>query len=82
MWNIDSNDWRTRDADVIYEYIMEKAVNGGIILCHDIYASTAEAMERVIPGLIEQGFKLVTVSELLGEIVPGLVYYSERNVRN
>jgi hypothetical protein len=45
---------------------------------HDIYASTAEAMERVIPELIEMGYELVTLSELLhdvyGELEPGVVY--------
>jgi peptidoglycan/xylan/chitin deacetylase (PgdA/CDA1 family) len=77
QWSIDPRDWRERDADYIYDYIMERAESGNIILCHDIYESTAEAMERVIPDLIEQGYRLITVSELLGGTVPGRVYYSE-----
>jgi len=80
MWNIDSRDWRHRNADYIYDYIMERAENGAIILCHDIHETTAEAMERIIPELIEQGYKLVTVSELLGETTPGLLYYSEHRI--
>ena len=35
------------------------------MLCHDLYESTATAMDRVIPELIAQGYQLVTVSELL-----------------
>jgi len=77
MWSVDPRDWESRDPDRIYNYIMERAHDGGIIVAHDIHRTTAEAMERVIPSLIERGFKLVTVSELLGETVPGRVYYSE-----
>jgi len=77
-WTIDTVDWRYRCADAIYDEIMRSAEDGGIILMHDIYASTLEAMERAIPRLIEDGYRLVTVSELLrhlyGELEPGKVY--------
>jgi peptidoglycan/xylan/chitin deacetylase (PgdA/CDA1 family) len=36
-----------------------------IILCHDMYESTAAATARVVPELISMGYQLVTVSELL-----------------
>ena len=77
QWSVDTLDWRHRNADFIFEYIMQNAGNGSIILAHDLYESTAAAMERAIPALIEQGYRLVTVSYLLGETVPGRVYYSE-----
>ena len=80
-WNINPNDWRYRDADFIYEYIMYNARNGGIVLLHDIHETTVDAMERVIPSLVERGFRLVTVSYLLGETVPGNVYFSEFSSR-
>ena len=32
---------------------------------HDIYPSTAEAVEAVVPQLQARGFQLVTVAELL-----------------
>ncbi len=77
-WSVDTLDWQTRDADATYEAIMSDVFDGAIILCHDLYETTAEAMERVIPALIEQGYQLVTVSELLsysdGGIVPGNLY--------
>ena len=83
LWNIDPRDWQRRDADYLYDYIMDKAADGAVILCHDIYETTAQAMERVIPDLIEQGYKLVTVSELLGEtLTAGLIYYSEKHILN
>ena len=73
-WSIDSEDWKSRDPDKIYDDIMRDVKSGSIILCHDTYSTTADAMERVIPALIEQGYQLVTVSELLGEMEPGKVY--------
>lgn len=63
-WSIDTRDWRTRDAQATYDAIMQDVQHGSIVLCHDIYPSTAEAMAKVIPALIQQGYQLVTVSEL------------------
>ena len=77
-WSIDPADWRVRDADIIYNHIMERAVDGGIVLLHDIRPSTVEAVERVVPSLIALGFDLVTVSALLehffDDISPGALY--------
>ena len=77
-WTLDTLDWRYRDADTIYDAVMSAVQSGDIVLLHDIYPSTVQAMERVIPSLIAQGFELVTVSELLeyfyGEFEPGVVY--------
>jgi len=77
-WSVDPKDWECHDADMIYSSIMNEVKEGDIILCHDVYDSTAKAMSRVIPDLIAQGYELVTVSELLiskyGEIEPGRMY--------
>jgi len=86
-WHIDPMDWRYRDPYRIYNVIISQAEAGAIILLHDIHGTTATAMEMVIPRLIEEGFDLVTVSEVLayryGEIVPGRIYGMgfERNYR-
>ena len=77
-WSLDPKDWDNQDADTIYNYIADNIQNGDIILCHDVYDSTAEAMSRLIPKLIEMECQLVTVSELLlhnhGKIEPGKLY--------
>ena len=64
-WSVDTLDWKYKDADYVYRAIMEDAQDGAIILCHDLQKTTVDAMERVIPDLIAQGYQLVTVSELL-----------------
>ena len=63
-WSIDTRDWEHKDPERTYEMILEKVQNGSIILCHDIHEKTYEAMIKVIPDLISQGYQLVTVSEL------------------
>ncbi|MCL1807180.1 MAG: polysaccharide deacetylase family protein [Oscillospiraceae bacterium] len=77
-WSVDPWDWKVRDADSVYNAIMKNVKDRAIILSHDLYGTTADAMERVIPELIAQGYQLVTVSELLSftydELEPGKVY--------
>ena len=47
-------------------------------MCHDLYKTTVDAMERVIPTLVAEGYELVTVSELLGaNLEPGKMYYRQ-----
>ncbi len=75
-WSVDTLDWKTKNADSIYDEIIKSSNNGSIILCHDLHKTTVDAMERVIPKLIADGYELVTVSELLGSnIEPGKIYY-------
>lgn len=76
-WNIDTLDWQSRDAKQVYDIIMRQTYDGSIILLHDLYESTALAMQTVIPELVAQGYQLVTVTELIehyGERVPGNIY--------
>ncbi|MCL2401834.1 MAG: polysaccharide deacetylase family protein [Oscillospiraceae bacterium] len=79
-WSVDTLDWKHRDPDWVYKAVMNDVEDGSIVLLHDIHGTTAEAMIRVIPRLIEEGYQLVTVSELLyhrhGGLEPGRVYYS------
>ena len=78
LWSVDPEDWNTKDADAVYNAVMAHIIDGAIILSHEIYKSTLEAYKRIIPDLIDRGYQLVTVSELLyfkhGELTPGEVY--------
>lgn len=64
-WSVDTEDWKSKDAKKIYKNIMNGVYDGAIILMHDIYPSTAEAVEKVVPALIKKGYQIVTVSELI-----------------
>lgn len=64
LWNIDTLDWKTRNADKVYEVIMNNAEDGDIVLMHSLYQSTVDAVERSIKELYKKGFQVVSVSEL------------------
>lgn len=64
LWSIDTLDWKTRNAESVYQSVMGQVKDGDIILMHDAYLSTANASKRIIPELKKRGYQLVTVSEL------------------
>ena len=64
LWNVDTEDWNSRNAQKIAKKILESVHDGDIVLMHDIYDSTAEAVEIVVPELKKRGFQIMSVSEL------------------
>lgn len=64
LWNIDTLDWKTRNAQATIDAVMSKVKDGDIILMHDIHSETIDAALELIPKLQEAGYQLVTVSEL------------------
>lgn len=83
LWSVDPYDWRDRNADVVYRRIMNNAHDGAIILLHDLYLTSVQAGIRAIDSLREQGYELVTVSELFRrhgvELQNGRVYIKAPN---
>lgn len=77
MWSIDTKDWKTRNAQNTINVVLSQVKDGDIILMHDLYSTTADAAEVLIPELTARGYQLVTVSELAayrGGMVGGGVY--------
>ncbi len=64
-WSIDTLDWKTKSAQKTAEAVVGKVKDGDIVLMHEIWASTVEAQATIIPALVQQGYQLVTVSELV-----------------
>ena len=75
FWSVDTLDWKHKDADKVISSIKSEVTDGGIVLMHELYKSTQAACEQIIPWLVEQGYQLVTVSELIqfrnAEVVGG-----------
>ncbi len=69
QWSVDSLDWMNPGVDVIVERVTKRAHPGAIILMHasDTCKQTVDALPKIIRELKKQGYKLVTVSELLRE---------------
>lgn len=76
-WSIDSGDWHG-NYDSMTKIIKEQARDGAIVLMHETYDYTAKAVEDLIPYFVEQGYQIVSVSELFAmkgvELIPGEVY--------
>lgn len=64
LWNVDTEDWRSRDAEAVLQCAKDGARDGAIILFHDLYPSTLGAIESLVPYLQEAGYQLVTISDL------------------
>ena len=64
LWSVDSRDWESKDCTKVCNAIIGKVKDGDIVLMHDLYKSTAEATEKIVPALINEGFQLVTVEEM------------------
>lgn len=60
LWNVDTNDWRTRNAAAIERAATQSS--GRIILMHDIYPTTIEAVPAIIKNFKSRGFGFVPVS--------------------
>lgn len=64
IWNIDTLDWKYKNSQKIAAKILNNVKDGDIILMHDIYKSTLNSLDIIIPELISKGFRIVSVSEL------------------
>ncbi len=89
QWSVDTEDWRYSSwssasaTDKILSNSFKSGAygihDGSIVLMHDIHKNSVDAAIAMMDKLIDQGYTLVTVSELLaareGSIVAGKVYY-------
>ena len=63
-WTIDTLDWTNVSAQQIYESVFNEKFSGAIVLMHDGYVGTIEALSRLLPDLKEAGYQVVSVSAL------------------
>lgn len=69
QWSVDSLDWMNPGVTTIIDRVSKRVHPGAIILMHasDTCKQTPDALPTVLKNLKDQGYKLVTVSELLKE---------------
>ncbi len=70
LWSIDTKDWAHNPSKSIAKTIEENLKGGDIILMHDYISgenTTCDALEIIIPHLLEKGYEFVTVSELIAD---------------
>ncbi|POZ56150.1 Bifunctional xylanase/deacetylase [Lysinibacillus sphaericus] len=67
-WHQDTMDWKSPGINKIVNTVLKGAKEGNIVLFHDgggDRGQTVKALEKILPELEKQGYKFVTVSELL-----------------
>ena len=74
LWSVDSGDWRGLGAQAIADNVLTQVKNGSIIIFHDSDEAsqadrtpTVAALKIILPALQKAGYRMVTVSELLGQ---------------
>lgn len=77
-WSVDTEDWRTKDSGRILDVIYRCTGDGDIVLLHDRYQNTVDAVLTAVAHLQQQGYVFVTVEELLARKgitpEPGVTY--------
>ena len=64
MWTNDSNDWKYKNAKKIAANVIRNIKDEDIILMHDTYKRTYEALKIILPKLKKMNYEVVTISEL------------------
>lgn len=64
QWNIDTLDWKTKNAQKTVDAVLNHVKDGDIILMHELYSQSGDAALQIIPELTRRGYQLVTVSEM------------------
>lgn len=64
LWNIDPKDWLVKDSTKVYNSVLKHACDGCIVLMHDLYPTTIEAVKMLIPKLNSLGYEVVSISDL------------------
>ncbi len=70
QWNVDPQDWARPGTDAIYNNVIANAHSGAIVLQHDgggDRSETLAALPREIDTLRREGYRFVTVTQLLGQ---------------
>lgn len=66
-WSVDGKDWTGITAEEIFKNVIESELleNGSIIILHTMNEHIVEALDLIIPALIEKRYTMVKVSEML-----------------
>lgn len=64
LWDLDTEDWKYKDAKRISNYIVNHAHDGAIVLLHDLYETSVDGALDAMSILKDQGYAFVTVEEM------------------
>lgn len=64
IWSVDTEDWKSRNADKIRAEVRRSNFDGAVILFHDTYNTTVDSIPVIIDDLRAAGYEFVTISEM------------------
>lgn len=64
MWDVDTLDWKTKSTPKTVAAVKQNVQPGSIVLMHSIHQPTVDATDDILKFLEDQGYSMVTVSEL------------------
>lgn len=70
LWTANAGDWKKMSTDEIADKVLEQIHPGSIVLMHDEFMQTPQALPRIIHELRARGFRFITASEMLGAPPP------------
>ncbi|MBR5329789.1 MAG: polysaccharide deacetylase family protein [Firmicutes bacterium] len=82
LWDVDTSDWKSKDAERIKQNIINNAHDGAIILLHDLYEPSVKGAIAAIDELEKEGYTFVTVNELFrrkGQVLQSGTTYTNAN---
>ena len=65
QWDVDSLDWKDPAPEDITARVLKRVQPGSIVLFHNAAKNTPAALPGVIEGLIQKGYTIVPVSQLI-----------------
>ena len=68
LWTVDTRDWAGTPTTSIVNGVLKRVRGGDILLFHDYVSRrghTLDALRKLIPALMAEGYTFMTVSELL-----------------
>ena len=82
LWSVDTLDWQSKDPDAIVSTAMSQIHVGAIILMHDVYPTTIEAVPTLIDKAREAGYEFASLAEITKirnvNLENGVPYYNFR----
>ena len=68
VWSLDTHDWKGKSKGELTNFVLGTVQGGDVLLFHDYVSgknTTITALEELIPKLLKDGYRFVTVSELM-----------------
>ncbi|WP_064581425.1 polysaccharide deacetylase family protein [Streptobacillus moniliformis] len=65
LWNVDSEDWKSRNVETIISRVLPVVKDGDVVLFHDLYLESYEAIKYMVSILIEEGYQFISYEDMI-----------------